>query len=387
MTRFMTDTSSTATDHANADFSITVAGSFEDLEPWADQWNELALTMPQRLAVLSHAWMSAYFRHRVAKDEQWFCVLAHADDKLLGVLPLIVRRRKVLSVSVCVLATPFDWHTISADCAVRQGQEAAVIPAMIHTAFEHVPQARWLEFKRLPESSPTLMHAAAVPRASVLAENDAPGSVFPTQGDFDAYFASLGGNARKNLRRWTNRLQREFTVEPQLRIVSHNWQTDFERLLDLEAAGWKGERGSAIRRSAKLVDFYRDLAGRLADKGWLELCCLECGSQLLAAMLCIRFGCSITVMKTCYDEQYRRHSPGNVALFQAIRRAFGIQSVDKVDAMTRADFHLHWNPDSCEYYHLYVYSSGWRSTLIGRWPRVIRDWGRKQKWLRRLLKR
>jgi len=383
----MTDTSSTATGLANADFSITVAGSFEDLEPWADQWNELALTMPQRLAVLSHAWISAYFRHRVAKGERWFCVIAHADDKLLGVLPLVVKKRKVLGIPVWVLAAPFDWHTISADCAVRQGQEAAVIPAMIRKAFAHVPEASWLELMRLPESSPTLMHAAAAPQTRVLVEKDAPGSIFPTQGDFDAYFAGLSGDFRRKLRRGIRRLEKDCGAELELRVVSRNWQADFERLLDLEAAGWKGDRGSAIRGSATLVDFYRDLAVRLADKGWLELYFLECGPQLLAAQLGVCFAKSSLLLKTCYNEQFRRYSPGIMSRYFILRRAFSMADIARLDAMTRADFHLPWNPDSCEYYHLYVYPSGWRSTLIGRWPRAIRGWGRKQRWLRRLLKR
>jgi CelD/BcsL family acetyltransferase involved in cellulose biosynthesis len=369
------------------ELQTTIVDSFEELDGWADQWDELAQQMPQKLAVLSHAWIRSFLQHRMGTSERWICVIAQRDGELVGVLPLVVQNRQAGPIPIVVLSTPFDWHTISSDCTVRLGHEQTVIPALIREGLRHVPQAVWLEMRRLPVDSPTLQIDFTDTGLPLEQQEDGPGAIYPTVGDFDTYFEGLSGSFRRKLRRAVRGLTQESGNEPRLEVVTENPQERFEALLDLEASGWKGDRGSAIKCSDSLAAFYRDLVNNLARRGWLELYLLTCGSSLLAGSLGVRIADAVTLAKTSYDESFRKHSPGNVARLEIIRRAFHDDDISYLDGLSLASYHGNWNVGARSYKHLWVFRPGLKGNLLGRIPHRLRNWARTQNWLRRLLRK
>ncbi|MCP4684983.1 MAG: hypothetical protein GY867_05975, partial [bacterium] len=81
---------------SNAPICVELVRRLADLQPHIEAWNKLALSSHQQLPSLSHAWVSTYIEHRLQRDEDWCCLLALADSRLVGVLPLILTQEKVL---------------------------------------------------------------------------------------------------------------------------------------------------------------------------------------------------------------------------------------------------------------------------------------------------
>lgn len=127
----------------------------------------------------------------------------------------------------------------------------------------------------------------------------------------EAYLeASLSGKKRKELRRQFTRLGELGELAVERRDDTENLGEWIDAFLALEAAGWKGEAGSALAsRQDTTALFCQSLAGA-AQRGKLERLALTLDGRpiaMLASFLAQPYAFSF---KTAFDEAYSRFSPG-----------------------------------------------------------------------------
>ncbi len=95
-----------------------------------------------------------------------------------------------------------------------------------------------------------------------------------------------------------------------------------EAFLALEASGWKGRAGTAMRLTAH-GDFFRDACAAFARDGRLQMVALRAGERTIAMQCNLLSGAGAFCFKLAIDETYARYSPGvqlqldNVHLFHA----------------------------------------------------------------------
>ncbi len=93
-----------------------------------------------------------------------------------------------------------------------------------------------------------------------------------------------------------------------------------ESFLTLEAAGWKGEAGTAIALIPADAAYFRTLADRFADVDGLQIDALTLDGAPIAMGLLIESAGARHFLKIAYDETQGRHSPGRaltIAMLQA----------------------------------------------------------------------
>ncbi|UCD16454.1 MAG: hypothetical protein JSV44_08280, partial [Candidatus Zixiibacteriota bacterium] len=132
---------------------IVTARTIKELERHADAWNNLALTTPQRLPVLSYSWIVSYLEHRLKPDSDWICLFAYDGDQLRGVLPVVAQPIRLMGIRRIHLSTPADWHTVSADFLSAPGWETTIIPMFLGKLNAVFPGWHCLELRRLPNIS------------------------------------------------------------------------------------------------------------------------------------------------------------------------------------------------------------------------------------------
>ena len=107
------------------------------------------------------------------------------------------------------------------------------------------------------------------------------------------------------------------------------------QFLELEAAGWKGERGSALGSTVAGARFFRGMALQAAARGRLMMLALELDGRPVAMKCNLLAGEGAFAFKIAYHEAYARFSPGlqleleNIRAFHA--RA-GLQWMDSCAA-------------------------------------------------------
>ncbi len=85
-----------------------------------------------------------------------------------------------------------------------------------------------------------------------------------------------------------------------------------ERGFAVESSGWKGEAGTGILSSPATAAFYREMALAFHARGALRLSWIELDGELAAFDLTLEHANRLWLIKTGFDERFRRLAPGLV---------------------------------------------------------------------------
>jgi CelD/BcsL family acetyltransferase involved in cellulose biosynthesis len=80
----------------------------------------------------------------------------------------------------------------------------------------------------------------------------------------------------------------------------------------VEAAGWKGEAGSALSRNRALGVFFSKYAAAACERGILRLFFMRIAGSAVAMVLAAECADRLWTLKIGYDERFRRCSPGTL---------------------------------------------------------------------------
>ncbi|MBM3606985.1 MAG: GNAT family N-acetyltransferase [Alphaproteobacteria bacterium] len=148
----------------------------------------------------------------------------------------------------------------------------------------------------------------------------------------DAPGAKPSRGSLKELRR----LQRRLGEGGALAYVSAQNPNDLrpamERFLALEAAGWKGQRGTAMLCDPSTATFARALIRHLARRGRCRIDALERDGKPVAMGIAFVYGARAFYWKTCFDEAFARYSPGALFTLELTQNLLGETGIEEIDS-------------------------------------------------------
>lgn len=110
--------------------------------------------------------------------------------------------------------------------------------------------------------------------------------------------------------------------------VEH-WLSEF---LDLEAAGWKGKRGTALRHVPAVASSFEKAIGGLHGLGLLRFWRLSSGSEPIAMVMAVVERGQASFSKIAFNEIHAHASPGVMIILEATRSLFAEGSVKLIDS-------------------------------------------------------
>ena len=144
--------------------------------------------------------------------------------------------------------------------------------------------------------------------------------------------------------------KRRHELERQLRrlceagAVSYMWartateiEAAFNMFIALEAAGWKGRRGTALAKRRNVQDFALTAITRMAQSGHAEIDVLRVGEKPIAALIRLESGGLSIPWKVAFDETFSAFSPGKQLMCDETRRWLADPKVDRVDPVCEED--------------------------------------------------
>jgi CelD/BcsL family acetyltransferase involved in cellulose biosynthesis len=90
----------------------------------------------------------------------------------------------------------------------------------------------------------------------------------------------------------------------------------------VEASGWKGAAGTAILSSPATTAFYRRVAEAFHARDALRVSTITLDGRLAAFDLCLLVDGRLYLLKTGFDESFRKLAPGLVLRLSVIERCF-----------------------------------------------------------------
>ncbi|HHH36204.1 MAG TPA: GNAT family N-acetyltransferase [Gammaproteobacteria bacterium] len=144
-----------------------------------------------------------------------------------------------------------------------------------------------------------------------------------------------------------------------------------EEIYDVEASGWKGRKGTAIKQQPATLRFYTRLIQHAADSGMLRLFVLRLEGRIIAFQVTTFTAGTISMLKIGYLEELARLSPGQALQIRILRWAFEQPEVKVFDLLGGGgeayQTKLRWATDQRELFTLRLF----RKDPAGLWA-----WGR-----------
>ncbi|QWG16877.1 GNAT family N-acetyltransferase [Bradyrhizobium sediminis] len=148
---------------------------------------------------------------------------------------------------------------------------------------------------------------------------------------------ALGPKKLKELRRQRNRLAEHGEVRFEVASTPQAVASAVEIFLQLEASGWKGQRGTALLQHDGDAGFVRRATTALAEFRQCEIVTLSSGETPVAAAVVLRHQDRAFYFKLGVDEHYAKFSPGVQLTLDLTRHLCADPTIRLVDSTAGAD--------------------------------------------------
>jgi CelD/BcsL family acetyltransferase involved in cellulose biosynthesis len=339
------------------------------LEALRDEWRRLhdeASANPFLSWEWLHTWWTVFGRGRPL----WILEARDRADRLAGLLALVARQG---------IAGSRRWALLGNGVTGADGLDALVAPALAAPARDALAQAvaegtsRWdaLDLEDLPCGSPTVQALR-----SALADRGARADVefrfvcpaFALRGTFADHLARLRRRETYGRRvRWLER-QPGFRID----VATGDPAEAMEDFLRLHRLRWEPEGGSYGIPGGAAEDFHRQVAPRLAGRGWLRPWRLSVGGRSIAAIYGIELKGRWFYYQSGMDPEWAQRSPGLVLLGKTIEDAYA-RGLSDYDFLRGTEPHkLDWATDRRETCALRAWAPGLRAEAAHAADGVLR---------------
>jgi CelD/BcsL family acetyltransferase involved in cellulose biosynthesis len=233
--------------------------------------------------------------------------------KLVGLMPL-ARRSRYYHLPLPNMGTWIHANCFLGAPLVSKGHEDAFWRALLEWADARPGMSLFLHLPHLPLDGPLHASLTAILREqnrySALVFREERAMLSSTLSAEEYLRQALSTKKRKELRRQYNRLEDEGDVRFERYRDATQLAQWTEAFLKLEAAGWKGEAGSALRCDPSTESLFREALTGAAQQDRLERLTLSVDGRPLAMLATFLTPPGAFSFKTSFDEDFARLSPG-----------------------------------------------------------------------------
>ena len=244
-------------------------------------------------------WVAAWWE-AFAPRTRGAVIVARRDGELVAGLPLLAGGAPMAN----------DHSPVFRPLAADDEARAAVLEAGIAEGGGR------LVLPSLPADDP----AAAWPKA-VLAPR-AIALIAETGGEFSDWREISRPRWGAPLERFRRKMGREHELVMRLNEPPADLERELERGFAVEASGWKGREGTAIVSKPETERFYRAIAESFHARGELACSSIELDGRVAAWDLSLLHHGRVFLLKTAYDEEFRKLAPGLVLRLSVIEDCF-----------------------------------------------------------------
>ncbi len=311
-----------------------------------DEWLRVASAMCDagwtKGPFIAPEWFSVYAaslcnEHDDDRVGDFRLLVAHRAGRLVAAMPLVAERRRLAGVPSRILRSLSDDHSQRFDILLDPEHAEAAAGALV----AHLQRLRgWdaVELRGIVEPDAAAHVLVAAARAAQLPTGEWAATVSPyltlpsSTAELDR---QLGAKFRSNLRRRAKKLEADVGPLALERIDGRDVSAvALEEILDegfaLEAAGWKGDAGTAILCDARLRARYAAIAHAFAARGELACCFLRAGSRRVAFHFALVDDDTYYIFKPGFDPTLASYGLGHL-LVDAVARDLIANGFEELD--------------------------------------------------------
>jgi CelD/BcsL family acetyltransferase involved in cellulose biosynthesis len=256
--------------------------------------------------------------------------------RLAGVWAFAVGRppRSIIPISVLIApAVPNAY--LSAPVVARDCLEDVLVAMLDHLdTAEHVPSIVALDTMRADTATMQALIRVLERRGSpmrIFTRSMRP--LLDSNLDGKAYLEqALSSSSRKKLRQHRRRLAEKGSLQSAVLTEPQAVRNAFEDFLTLEAAGWKGQQGTALLNKPSDARFARAMIAALSERGDAAIHQLTLDARPVSMQVVLHAGPAAFTWKTTYAEALHDFSPGMLLLEDYTTALLADRRVSYVDS-------------------------------------------------------
>ena len=239
------------------------------------------------------------------------------------------------------------------------------IKTILQTLFKSLPQSKLVVNVEMQDPDMIDPQCYGELKTSVL-EVFAHNTSIPADIAFDDYWAERSKSIRKGTARLIRSIERE-GMNLDYSVVTKMEELDeaFDEYCRLESTGWKAKNGTAMSPESTQAKFYKDVVSGFMIKGQAKIHQLKFDGNVVASLMTIENDKMVIVIKTAYDENFSKFSPGRVIDYYMLKEVLGAGSEKSIENYTNAsEQDQKWYPRVRKMYHVTIYRYAWLKWLI-----------------------
>ncbi|MCR4347128.1 MAG: GNAT family N-acetyltransferase [Sulfuricaulis sp.] len=352
-----------------SEFSLAFHRGAQGFAGLRETWRQIENSLSGKRFFHLYFWYRAYLDHlEQDPDSVIFCVMSRGSSPV-AVFPLKIATQKVCGVSVRVLQIPTHDHIDLSDFIFSKTSENATLLKVLVRQLRQVPGIKW-DMLYIPGALEDSTAAYALQLAppplwrSTLVYKSNYVNCATSYGEVAAGF---DGRFRRNVRRLSRRAREMGKIQFHSYRSVEDINRHFQEILDVEAAGWKGESGTntAIACDEKAGRFYKSLVEGFGPSGQCMLNLMLLNDKCIAGQLCLLVDGTVYILKIGFDEAYAAIAPGNLIMEQLFLQCAEDKTINTISFVTGKDWNYLWGAKSLQVYDHQVFNCGTVRGWIG----------------------
>ncbi|MCX7193029.1 MAG: GNAT family N-acetyltransferase [Proteobacteria bacterium] len=187
-------------------------------------------------------------------------------------------------------------------------------------------------------------------------------------GEYETYWKSRPSHLRKDMRNVCNRLEKD-GLKCKVSCISDPEEVGFavENFARMECSGWKGELGTAVQFDSAQGEFYVHLLQSFCKGGGGCIYYLTFNEVVVAIDLCIQQGGTVYCLKTSYDQNFSKYSPGLLLHQEWFRLLWKTGECQRIEFYGRVtSWQQQLTEETRSMYHVNIYRWAWLRRMMGK---------------------
>lgn len=289
-------------------------------------------------------WMMLPAIHSFAPTGRLRMVLAYADRPgpplLCGVFPFEMQSH-YKGLPIAHLRSWNHKHCFVGTPLVRDEQPVECINALLEWLATQSWGATFIEWEHFAGDGPfhqALTQALKGSGRPVFASHSSSRALMRPRETAESFLAmTLSAKSRQDFRRHQRKLEKLGVLAYEFTTAEADAGPWIEQFLDLEAGGWKGREGTALKSNEANRQFFTTFALNAARDGRLVMMSLRLDGRPVAMQCDLLCGRAEFVFKIAYDEKYASYSPGMLLAIEQVKRFHSQQAQEWIDWCTAPD--------------------------------------------------
>jgi CelD/BcsL family acetyltransferase involved in cellulose biosynthesis len=297
-----------------------------------DRWNDCLNVSLDNNVFSTWEWLSTWWKH-FGKGKQLIILFIEDKNEILAIAPFVHSRHRFLGIGnlkkISFVGSPdSDYNSF-----ILKEKKVMFLELILDYLNRYIDWD-YLELKDVPESSATMDLLRSMPLKKqykhweIRQSSLCPYVSLPKS--MDAFVKGLGRSRRKNLRKYSQKLEEEYLVELKKYDEIGSVEEAMETFFQLHQMRWKSKGELGAFNKPIFRDFHIDVARCFAEKGWLKLNFLTVNNEPISAKYGFEYNQKVYSYLSGWNPKYSQCMIGSLATMYDIQRSIqkGLKEYD-----------------------------------------------------------